>query len=44
MMMMCGTPKQNTMDLMKLIAAVESWVVIGAASTYLVNLSTATNM
>jgi hypothetical protein len=36
--------EQNTTDLMKLIAAVESWVVTGAASTHLVNLSTATNM
>jgi hypothetical protein len=29
------------MDLMKLIVAVESWVVTGAASTHLVDLSTA---
>jgi hypothetical protein len=43
-MMLCGTPNRNTIDLMKLIVAVESWVVTGAASTYLVNFSIATNM
>jgi hypothetical protein len=26
-MILCGTPKRKTIDLMKLIAAVESWVV-----------------
>jgi hypothetical protein len=40
-MMLCDTLKQNTIDLIKLIAAMESWVVTRAASTYLVNLSTA---
>jgi hypothetical protein len=44
MMMLCDTPNQNTIDLMKLIAAVESWVITGVASTDLVNLSTATNI
>ena len=43
-MMLCGTPKRKTIDLIKLIAAVESWVVTGAASTHLVNLSTATSI
>ena len=41
-MMLLGNPKRYMMDLMKLTAIVAVELVMGTASTHLVNLSTAT--
>ena len=41
-MMLLGTPKRYMIDLMKLTAVVAVELVMGTASIYLVNLSTAT--
>jgi hypothetical protein len=43
-MMLHGTPKRNTIDLMKFMVAVESCIVTGVASIHLVNLSTTTRI